>query len=485
MTKLLLSLRLRGLLRSLRQKPLRSLLLLLLWLACLAGAAAIFQDIYTGFALLPPTEEAISLAPKDASTAYIIWRQMAFWAAVLLSMPSCYRVMRDLFHRPEWRSYAVLPIDPGAIYHEASLLGALFGFFWWSVAAMLAVPLFLVGDITGGLSVLLFVTLLFALLHLLAPVVHAFAGSISIDPESQKMLGPLSGAWVSPEATPFLYAPAAVLGGVGFGSIALQRTIEASIFKGSSDASMALLIAVGISLVLFVRGRKMYRESFAKVLPTLREAEALLYGGATIERGLPYGDFLSSVLPTEARPWLIKDLHALGRVARVRWLQLAAFVLAGILYLWRSVGVPEWFLFASCAACIWVGSVGLLLSEEPYAPQWLQRSLPVSGRAIILARATASLFFALHAGLPFSLVMYLKGAELSWLPLGVSLLAGFTGGSVSALSQRAPLVIYALFGALALAAGRLWPPLIALSLFGFALVAFLVAGQKATAPAPS
>ena len=473
MTKLLLSLRLRGILRAGRQKPLRAVVFLLLWLASLLGAAALFRDVFFGFASLPPTEDALSLAPQGASTPYVIWRQMTFWMTIILSMPSCYRVMRDLYHRPEWRSYAVLPIDPGAIYHEATVLGGLFGIFWWSVAATLSIPLFEAGDLTGGLSCLLFVTLLFVLLHLLAPFVHSYAGALAVDPSARQILGPLSGAWVSAEATPFLYAPAAVLGGIGFGSIPLQRTIEAALFGAASEAWMALGIGLAVSVFLFIRGRTLYRAAFARVLPTLREAEALLYGGASIERGVPYGVFLAPLLPREARPWLLADLYALGRIARARWLQLAAFVGVGLLFLLRSQGIPPWFMSAASVACMWVGAVGLLLGDEAFSPRWLRRTLPVSGGAIVLARAVASLFFALHAGLPLSLALYAKGAPDFWMPLVVSLLAGFLGGVISdvLLFRRSNLIGYALLCAISLGLGRLWSPLLALSLLGFALLA--------------
>ena len=487
MTKLLLSLRFRGILRAGRQKPWRAALLSLLWLASLLGATALFRDVFVGYSSLPPTEDALSLAPQGAAPSYVIWRQMTFWATILLSMPSCYRVMRDLYHRPEWRAYAVLPIDPGAIYHEASVLGGLFGLFWWSISATLSIPLFLVGDITGGLASLLFVTLLFVFLHLLAPFIHSYAGALAVDPASRQILGPLSGAWVSAEATPFLYAPAAVLGGLGFGSIPLQRTLEAALFGGSNEAWLALDAGIIAALYLFTRGRSLYREAFAKVLPTLREAEALLYGGSSIERGVPYGVFLAPLVPKEARPWLLTELYALGRIARARWLQLAAFVGAGLLFLLRTPVVPSWFMYAACAAAMWVGAVGLLLGDETSSPHWLRRSFPVAGSSIVLARCMASLFFALHAGVPLSLALYAKEAPDSWMPLVVSLAAGFLGGGIPDVLffRRSHLIGYAMLCAISLALGRLWPPLIALSLLGFALLTFLVAKRSATAPEPS
>jgi hypothetical protein len=487
MTKLLLSLRLRGLLRAGRQNPWRSALFSLLWLASLLGATALFHDVFIGFASLPPTEDALLLAPQGAATSYVIWRQMIFWATILLSMPSCYRVMRDLYHRPEWRSYAVLPIDPGAIYNEASVLGGLFGLFWWSLSATLSVPLFLVGDLTGGLSSLLFVTFLFVFLHLLAPFVHSYAGALAVDPASRQMLGPLSGAWVSAEATPFLYAPAAVLGGLGFGSIPLQRAIETALFGVSSGAWVALGAGLALSVYLFIRGRGLYREAFAKVLPTLREAEALLYGGSSIERGVPYGVFLAPLVSKEAWPWLLTDLYALGRIARARWLQLAVFVGAGSLFLLRIESVPSWFIFAACAASMWLGSIGLLLGEETSSPHWLRRSFPVAGSSIVLARCMASIFFALHAGLPLSLALYAKESPDSWMPLVASFAAGFLGGGIPDILffRRSHLSGYAMLCAISLALGRLWTPLIGLSLLGFALLTFLIAKHNATAPEAS
>lgn len=480
---LLIRLRLRGARRAARAHPLRALGLFGLLALALVGGAALALDLYREAALLPPTQEALSVAPQGASPTYAIWREIVFWGAVLLLMPSCYRSMRDLFHRPEWRAYSVLPIPARAIYFEAALLSAGFGLVWLLLGLALALPPLVEADARGALASALFVSSLWATQQLAAPAVHSFAAAAATSQGARDSLGPLAGGWVSAEAAPFLYSPAAVLAGVGFGAIPLQRGVEALVYGGGAGGAFVGLILVG-ALALFLLGRRYYDQALFRALPLLREAEVLIYGEHVGTNEEAYGAFLSRLLPAAARPWFLKSLRGLERGGRVRWLQVGAVLAVGLLYLLRARAAAPWFPFAAITASLFIGSVGLLLGSEPFDPAWLRRALPARGSAIVLGRVAASAFLSLHVGAPLALALWWKGWEGSLALLLSALAGGVLSGALPDVpaARRGGTALYAALCALALASGRLSLSAIPIALGATALLALLWASLRATAP---
>lgn len=472
----LLRLRGRGLSRALRQSPGRALGWALLAGLSLVGLAWLLFDLYAEIQRAIPGPDARAVAPPGCDTAYITWREVSFWGLLLLWMPSCYRSMRDLFHRPEWTAYATLPLRPEDIYLEAALLAAGFGAAWLPVGLLFALPPLWAGDAAGGAAVALHAVCTWIAVSLAAPGIHAAAARAATSPGSQSVLGPLSGGWVSADAAPFLYAPAAVLMGLGLGGIALQRGIESLVFSTGGGALPGVGGALGLSLALFVLGRGWYGASFLRALPLLREAERSLSEGQALARELPYGVSVASLLPGAARPWLSLSLLALSRGGRARWLQLVLLLLAGVLFLWRAVQVPAWFPVASAAAVCWVASAGVWLSEEASTPRWLRMTLPVPGASVALGWGGAASFFALHLGLPLGGLLVWGGDASGWWVIATAPAAGLLAGALpAALRGGGAIWLYALCCGGALAAGRLGLGLAPLLLGGVAAVVLLLA----------